>query len=646
MSLASAHALGRGLIGSAAARLLTLTLLTLLLLVPKSIDAQAPPVDGQAAAPVATMSVGPATLDPDRPLSERLEAGLNAVNGAVFATLFFDVTGGAFTDPVLDDNGEPTYAAKPVLQRIEGDAPVLAQRVDEAGLPLSPPVLVTLPAGAKYQPVDAAGVPQTTRGKAEVTGPEMPFLVVWLAVGAIFFTVYHGFINLRGMKHAIDVVRGKYAEPAGEGDISPFKALTSALSATVGLGNIAGVAVAMTTGGPGALLWMMVLGLFGMTAKFNETTLAQIYRKKNPDGSVSGGPMYFLDRGLAEISPKLAPLGKLLAVVFAVFLMGAALGGGNMFQSNQSFEAFFSQFIAPYVAEAEISNVRASASWGFGITMAVIVGLVVLGGISRIGAATSVIVPLMAVIYVAACLVIIAFRIDQLPAMVGLIFRDAFGADAAFGGLIGAMMVGFQRAAFSSESGIGSSAVAHAAAKTSEPVREGLVASLEPFIDTIVICFMTGMVVLMTGAYQAEGLTGGGTAVTLYAFEQSPRLSAIGFPYILTISIVLFAFSTMIAWCYYGERAWGYLFGIESVIVFRLIFVVFVVLGAVFSLGAVIDSADAMLLSCALPNILGGVLLAPLVKRRLKDYWTRHKAGELDRPAPPAPADVNRGEGI
>ena len=268
--------------------------------------------------------------------------------------------------------------------------------------------------------------------------------------------------------------------------------------------------------------------------------------------------------------------------------------------------------------------------------MAVIVGLVVLGGIRRIGAATSVIVPLMAVIYVAACLVIIAFRIDQLPAMVTLIFRDAFGADAAFGGLIGAMMVGFQRAAFSSESGIGSSAVAHAAAKTSEPVREGLVASLEPFVDTIVICFMTGMVVLMTGAYTADGLTGGGTAVTLYAFEQSPRLSAIGFPYILTISIVLFAFSTMISWCYYGERAWGYLFGIKTVVVFRLVFVLFVVLGAVFSLGAVIDSADAMLLSCALPNILGGLLLAPLVKRRLKDYWARHKAGELERPASPA----------
>lgn len=588
----------------------------------------APTVD-----PASTLLVGPATPNPEPPLSERLEAGLNAVNGAVFATLFFDVAGGAFTDPVLGDDGQPTYEADPVFESVAGNTPVIAQRVDDAGQPLSPPEFITLPPGAKYQPVDAQGVPQTTRGDAITDGPTMPFLVVWLAVGAIFFTVYHGFINLRGMKHAIDVVRGKYHEPSGEGDISPFKALTSALSATVGLGNIAGVAVAMTVGGPGALFWMMFLGLFGMTAKFNETTLAQIYRKTNPDGSVSGGPMYFLDRGLAEISPALKPLGKVLAIVFAVFLMGAALGGGNMFQSNQSFEAFFSQFIAPHVAEADVDGVRASTSWGFGITMAVIVGLVVLGGIRRIGTATSVIVPLMAVIYVVACGVIIAFRADELPAMVGLIFRDAFGADAAAGGLIGAMMVGFQRAAFSSESGIGSSAVAHAAAKTSEPVREGLVASLEPFIDTIVICFMTGMVVLLTGAYQAEGLTGGGAAVTLHAFGKNDWLAGIGFPYILTVSIVLFAFSTMIAWCYYGERAWGYLFGIESVIVYRLIFVVFVVIGAVASLGPVIDSADAMLLSCALPNILGGVLLAPKVKRRLKDYWKRHKAGELERSA-------------
>ena len=605
-------------------------LFSVLLLAGRPTEASTTP-DGPvaAAAHPAALRVGPATPDPDRPLSKRFEAGLNAVNGVVFATLFFDVAGGSLTEPVRDETGQPTYTAKPVCKRVEGAA-VTALRVDDAGQPSDPPVFVTLPPGAWYQPVDAAGVPQTTRGDAVTTGPQVPFLVIWLAIGAVFFTVYHGFINLRGMRHAVDVVRGKYHEPSGDGDISPFKALTSALSATVGLGNIAGVAVAMTTGGPGALLWMMVLGLFGMTAKFNETTLAQIYRQKNPDGSVSGGPMYFLDRGLAEISPKLAPLGKLLAVVFAVFLMGAALGGGNMFQSNQSFEAFFSQFVAPHVAAGEIENVRGGASWGFGITMAVIVGLVVLGGIRRIGAATSVIVPLMAVIYVVACGVIIAFRIDELPAMIGLIFRDAFGADAAFGGLIGAMMVGFQRAAFSSESGIGSSAVAHAAAKTSEPVREGLVASLEPFIDTIVICFMTGMVVLMTGAYTVEGLTGGGTAVTLYAFEQSPWLSATGFPYILTVSIVLFAFSTMIAWCYYGERAWGYLFGAQTVVVFRLIFVAFVVVGAVASLGPVIDSADAMLLSCALPNILGGVLLAPKVKRRLKDYWARHKAGELE----------------
>ncbi len=477
---------------------------------------------------------------------------------------------------------------------------------------------------------------------------KMPFLVVWLAAGALFYTLYHGFINVRGFKHAVDIVRGKWDASDDTGDISPFKALTSALSATVGLGNIAGVAVAMVTGGPGALLWMMVLGVLGMTSKFHESTLAQLYRVRNADGSMSGGPMYFLDRGLREMHPALAPLGKVLAVVFAVFCMGAAIGGGNMFQANQSFEAFFTQFIQPYVAAESLDDARTNASIGYGLVLAVMTGVVVIGGIGRIGALTSMLVPVMALLYVTACLFIIGAHVADLPALLVMVVRDAFGADAAFGGLIGAMMVGFQRAAFSSEAGIGSSAIAHAAARTDEPIREGLVASLEPFVDTIVICFLTGMVVLITGAYQQD--IKGGSAVTLWAFESMPVLKTLQFPTLLTISIMLFAFSTLISWCYYGERAWGYLFGIRSVIVFRLVFVVFVFVGSVASMTSVIDSADAMLLACALPNILGGVLLAPLVNRRLKTYWTLYRAGDLKPGEPvaplPMPAGSQRGEDI
>lgn len=457
----------------------------------------------------------------------------------------------------------------------------------------------------------------------------LPFLVVWLGFGAIFYTFYHGFINLRGFGHAWQIVRGKWAGSADDGDIPPFRALTSALSATVGLGNIAGVAIAMVTGGPGALFWMMVLGLFGMTSKFHETTLAQMYRVKNEDGSMSGGPMYFLDRGIKELNPKLAPLGKTLAVVFAIFLMGAALGGGNMFQANQSFEACFNQFVQPFVADENLDTARRAGSVGFGLVMAAMVSVVIIGGIGRIGAATSIIVPVMATIYVAACSFIIINNAELIPSLIGLIFREAWSPDAGLGGVLGVIIIGFQRAAFSSEAGIGSSAVAHSAARVDEPIREGFVASLEPFIDTIVICFMTGMVVLITGVYKDFEPNAAGAAVTLAAFESRPIMETLRFPEILTLSIVLFAFSTMISWCYYGERAWGYLFGIKSVIIFRLMFVCCVFVGSVASLGSVIDSADAMLLACGLPNILGGIILAPLVKKRLKTYWKRYRSGEM-----------------
>ena len=580
-------------------------------------------------------------------LGDALDRVINPINSVVETTLFFDLAFGTLTGVETDAAGEIVYDRDAVMR--EADAAFHALRVTAEGQPLVDVdglVVVEVQPGGSYQPVGDDGVPLTEQGKEKTTGVKLPFLVIWLGAGAIFYTFYHGWINVRGFGHAIGIVRGKWSVPDDEGDIPPFRALTSALSATVGLGNISGVAIAMVTGGPGALFWMMFLGLFGMTSKFHESTLAQMFRTQNEDGTISGGPMFFLNRGLADKGPLLKALGKVLAVVFAVFLMGAALGGGNMFQSNQAFEGFFSQFIAPHVSGQQAVEVRENASIGFGLVMAVAVGVVVIGGISRIGAATSVLVPVMAVIYVVACLAIIGLNITRVPGLIGQVFAQAFGYHSMAGGLLGVLVIGFQRAAFSSEAGIGSSAVAHAAAKTHEPIQEGLVASLEPFIDTIVICFMTGMVVLITGVYETSGEGVEGTAVTLAAFQQA-RVFGGWFPYILSISVVLFAFSTMIAWCYYGERAWGYLFGIKSVIVFRLVFVACVFVGAVASLGSVLGTADLMLLSCALPNILGGIILAPLVKRRLTTYWDRYQSGEM-RPGEtvaPIPRD-EEGAGI
>ena len=640
----------------------------------------------------------------DPTLGDRFDSTLSTINTAVFTTLFFDVSFGAFRSEVVDESGNPAYEIKAVQK--EADAEFEAILTTRSGIPIKKPNgeyrTITVPAGAKYQPVSTAGKPDTEQGDQLISGPKAPFLVVFLALGAIFFTFWHGFINIRGFKHAIDIVRGKFSRKDDDGEIPPFRALTSALSATVGLGNIAGVAIAVKLGGPGAIFWMMFLGLFGMTAKFHESSLAQMFRVKNPDGSISGGPMYYLDHGFKKINNGMGTLGKVLAIIFAVFCMGASLGGGNMFQSNQAFEGFYSQFVAseslaeqrrdelpievlrpllndnqlsaagtgdlagkspdevrtalteervraillPSQIEnvldeeavaadkAERNKLKGRVSIGFGLIFATLVGIVVVGGITRIGAATSKIVPIMCLLYVLGCLIVILSNLDQIPSHIGLIFQDAFAKESAYGGLVGVLIIGFQRAAFSSEAGLGSSAIAHSAAKQKEPIREGFVASLEPFIDTIVICFMTAMVVLITDAYIAPELVeeSNGSAVTLFAFGQT----SVGdwFPWILSVSIVLFAFSTMISWCYYGERAWGYLIGLKSVIVFRLIFVACVFVGAVASLGPVIDFADAMLLTMALPNIIGGVILAKLVKRELKAYWARYKAGEITGPAP------------
>ena len=450
----------------------------------------------------------------------------------------------------------------------------------------------------------------------------LPFLIVVLILGAIFFTLWYRWINVRGFKHSIEIIQGKYDNPEDTGEISHFRALTSALSATVGLGNIAGVAIAIQLGGPGAVFWMLVAAVFGMTAKFSSCTLSQMYRQTNPDGSISGGPMYYIDIGLKQMGSGWAGLGKVLAIIYALMVMGGAIGAGNMFQVNQTAEAFRSTF-----------GLSEGANWVIGIVIAILVGIVIVGGIKRIGAATSKIVPAMCGLYVCFSILIIVMNITRVPEAIGLIFRLAFTGNAFYGGFVGVLVWGIRRSSFSNEAGLGSAAIAHAAAKTEEPVREGLVAMIGPFIDTIIVCLMTAMVVIITGTWNDPSLSqSDGVTLTTIAFK-----SAIGwFPLILTVSIGLFAYSTMISWAYYGERGWIYLLdhfggvGLKTVIVFRVIFVLFILVGAVYPLRAVLDFSDAMVLGMAFPNIVGSIILAPKVLGKVRDYWSRYQSGEME----------------
>ena len=471
--------------------------------------------------------------------------------------------------------------------------------------------------------VDRDGNPVLdTSGNPKKKVVSLPFLIVVLILGAIFFTFWYRWINVRGLKHSINIIQGKYDNPEDTGEISHFRALTSALSATVGLGNIAGVAIAIQLGGPGAVFWMLIAAVFGMAAKFSSCTLSQMYRQTNADGSISGGPMYYVDIGLKQMGGSWAPLGKVLAIMYALMVMGGAIGVGNMFQVNQTAEAFRSTF-----------GLSAGTNWIIGIVIAILVGMVIIGGIKRIGAATSKIVPAMCGLYVCVSILIILMNITKIPEAIGLIFSMAFTGNAFYGGFFGVLVWGIKRASFSNEAGLGSAAIAHAAAKTEEPVREGLVAMVGPFIDTIIVCLMTAMVVIITGAWNDPSLSqSDGVTLTTKAFE-----SAIGwFPLILTVSIGLFAYSTMISWAYYGERGWIYLLdhfggaGLKTVIVFRIIFVLFVIVGAVNKLDAVLDFSDAMVLGMAFPNIIGSIILAPRVLGKVRDYWSRYQSGEME----------------
>lgn len=450
-----------------------------------------------------------------------------------------------------------------------------------------------------------------------IPGVEAPFLVVWLIVGATYLTFNMGFINIRGFKHAIELVSGKWDSKKSKGEVSSFQALSTALSATVGLGNIAGVAIAISIGGPGATFWMIIAGFLGMSSKFVECSLAQLYREVRPDGHVMGGGMEYLSRGMTELGrPK---LGRVLAIIFCWCCIGGAVGAGAAFQANQSLNAV-SQTI-PFLGDNR---------WVYGLAIGLCVGIVIIGGIKRIAQTAEKVVPLMCGIYVAACLFIIFSNFSLIPAAFGTIVSSAFSFEAGLGGFMGVLIAGFRRAAFSNEAGLGSAAIAHSAAKTTYPVSEGVVALLEPFIDTVVICTMTALVIIITGVYDnpeyADLIANGqGAALTSEAFR-----SAISwFPAVLSVAVVLFAYSTMISWSYYGERCWSYMFGEKTNLVFKVFFIFCVFVGSVSTPGNIIDFSDYLLLSMAIPNFIGLYFLGSKVKVAIEEYMAKVKSGEL-----------------
>ena len=441
-------------------------------------------------------------------------------------------------------------------------------------------------------------------------GAELPLIVAWLVAGGLFFTVYLRFINVRGFAQALRIVSGRYARAGDPGEISQFSALTTAVSGTVGIGNMAGVAVAISTGGPGATFWLIVAGLLGMSAKFAECTLGVLYRRRNPDGSVSGGPMHYLERGLGERG--WPALGRRLGLFYAAALVLGCLGIGNMFQSNQA------AAILTDISGAEAS-VFTGRGWLIGLLLAGAVGLVIIGGIRTIARTTVRLVPAMALLYVALALLVVGLNAGRLPAAAAAIWQGAFTSTGMAGGALGALVIGFRRAVFSNEAGLGSAAIAHATARTPQPASEGFVALLEPFIDTVVICTMTALVITTTVYDPALAGSGvNGIELTTRAFASTLPWS----PLPLAVAAVLFAFSTMIAWAYYGLKAFTYLAGEGRFqdLGFKLVFCLFVVAGASVDLGAVIDLSDALVFVVAIPNLIGLYLLAPVVRRELARY--------------------------
>ncbi len=505
---------------------------------------------------------------------------------------------------------------------------------------------------AKFKPF-ASAVSSVVFYPIGIAGKQVPIVLLVLLFGALFFTLYFKFANIRLLGVGINAAKGKYDEvdfksvdvvagdatPGGNilespkadqvvGEVTHFQALTAALSATVGLGNIAGVAVAIAIGGPGATFWMILAGFLGMSTKLVEATLGVKYREVGEDGKIYGGPMYYLRKGLKE--KNLGGLGKVLALLFAVFVVGGSFGGGNMFQANQAAAQF-----------KLLSGL--DSGFAFGIIMAVLVAIVIIGGIKRIGQVTEKIVPFMGIMYVGAALVIIFMNITAIPAALAQIWSGVFQNNSLLGGVVGVMIVGFQRAAFSNEAGVGSASIAHAAVKTRFPASEGIVASVGPFVDTVVICTMTALVIVITNIksnlfeyanldasnnviMNGSGEHLGGVDLTSVAFD-----SAIpNFSILLTIAVILFAFSTMLSWSYYGLQGWKYLFGKGKIadISYKVLFLFFIVVGASSSLNSVIEFSDSMIFAMVFPNVIGLFLLMPKVKLELDRYLKAIKSSK------------------
>lgn len=463
---------------------------------------------------------------------------------------------------------------------------------------------------AAFEPVSNA-VASVIFYSIPLIGLEIKLVLIWLVIAALFFTFYFNFVNVRCFVHGIDVLRGKFDGQNADGQINRFQALMTSLSGTVGLGNIAGVAVAISVGGPGAALWMAIMGVFGMSTKFVEVTLGVKYRqhgsKKHPE-AISGGPMYYLRAAFDQI--KKPRLGRFMAGLFALCCVGGTIGAGGLFQANQAYQQAF-------IVTGGENGFLAERGWLFGIFMALLVGMVILGGIKWIAAVAGKVVPLMAITYIVAGFVVIGVHYEAIPGALQTIIEMAFYPEAGIGALMGALLMGVQRATFSNEAGLGSSAIAHSAVKTDKPVSQGMVGMLGPFIDTVVICMITALVIVISGTY-VEGNGIEGVELTSRAFASGISW----FPYVLSVTVFLFAYSTMISWSYYGLKCATYLFGEYDMVenIFKITFCVFIIIGSATQLSNIILFTDSMVFAMAIPNIIGLYLLAPEIRKDLHHY--------------------------
>ena len=452
-------------------------------------------------------------------------------------------------------------------------------------------------------------------------GVSIPFVVVWLLFAGIFLTIRMGFINVRLFRHSIDLIRGRYDRKEDRGDVSHFQALASALSGTVGLGNIAGVSIAIGTGGPGATFWLIFFGLIGMTTKFAECALAVMYRTTDEKGNILGGPMVYLRKGLE--AKGLGGLGKVLAFAFAILCIGGSFGGGNSYQVAQSLNAF--------QAEPAFEFLK-TAPWIYGLLMVLAVGVVIIGGIKSIGNFAGIVVPFMCGAYLIMCLTIIGANYQRIPTAALEIVQGAFAPSALYGGFFGVLVIGAKRACFSNEAGAGSAAIAHSAAKTQEPVSEGIVALLEPFIDTVVVCTLTGLMIVITGIYklpevQQMAAANQGSMITLQAVTQNASLA--WFKYVLYVAIFFFAYSTCVSWSYYGERCFVWLFGQKSSLIYKFLFLGFTLLGSIVKPVNILEFSDMMILTMSIPNLLGVFILTNEIYKQLQIYIGKLKSGEI-----------------